>query len=99
MHDTDCPKLLSDNGACFTSREFTEFLKSNCIRHITTASYHPASNGLAERVVKIIKDGLKKLGTGDLRERLARFLFQYRDDYVTCGPKINAAVAMYTHTH
>ena len=70
--------IVSDNGACFTSREFTEFLKSNCIRHITTAPYHPASNGMAERAVKIVKDGLKKLGTGDLREKLARFLFQYR---------------------
>ena len=61
--------IVSDNGACFTSREFTEFLKSNCIRHITTAPYHPASNGLAKRAVKIVQDGLKKLGTGELREK------------------------------
>ena len=36
-------------------------LKSNGIKQVTSAPYHPASNGLAERAVRIVKKGLKKM--------------------------------------
>ncbi len=41
--------LVSDNGAAFTSADFEDFMTKNGIRHLTTAPYHAASNGLAER--------------------------------------------------
>ncbi|KAL5479657.1 hypothetical protein EMCRGX_G023208 [Ephydatia muelleri] len=66
--------LVSDNGSAFTSAQFQTFVKLNGFRHVKSAPYHPASNGLAERAVK---EALKKT-TGDLETRLARFLFQYR---------------------
>ena len=50
----------------------------NGIKHITSAPYHAATNGLAERAVQIIKGGLKKLRNGTMEERLSRILFQYR---------------------
>ena len=70
--------VVSDNGSVFTSSEFQEFMTKNGIRHIRTAPYHPASNGLAERAVQTLKEGLRKLSSGDLETRLLRFLFQYR---------------------
>ena len=52
--------IVSDNGTCFTSAEFKEYVSKNGIRHITSAHYHPATNGLAERAVQIFKTGMKK---------------------------------------
>ena len=49
----------------------------NGIRHLTSAPYHPATNGSAERAVQTLKAGLKKVPGNSLEERLDRFLFQY----------------------
>ena len=70
--------IVTDNGSCFTSVEFESFLSANGIHHLTTAPYHPASNGLAERAVQIIKKGLKKNKNGTFHTRLSRTLFSYR---------------------
>ncbi|KAL0151831.1 hypothetical protein M9458_052832 [Cirrhinus mrigala] len=70
--------VVSDNGSCFTSKEFNEFTSRNGIKHITTAPYHAASNGLVERAVQTFKSLMKKT-TGDSTEaRIARALFSYR---------------------
>lgn len=68
-------RIISDNAP---SAEFSYFLKQNGIKHTTSAPYHPVSNGLAERAVKIFKDGMKKMTEGSLRQKLARFLFNCR---------------------
>jgi len=70
--------IVTDNGTAFTSNEFQEFATKNGIHHIKTVLYHPASNGLAERVVQTFKAGLKKFTEGSVETKLAHFLFQYR---------------------
>ena len=70
--------LVSDNATSFTSNEFQEFMERNGIRHITSAPYHPATNGLAERTVQTFKNAMKKAVPGDIDTTLARFLFHYR---------------------
>ena len=69
---------MTDNGSCLTSAEFEPFLSSNGIHHLTTAPYHPVSNGLAERAVQIIKKGLKNNKNRTFHTRLSRTLFSYR---------------------
>ena len=70
--------IVTDNGSSFVSAEFEQFLRSNGIKHITSAPYHPATNGLAERAVQIFKCGLKKVKTGTIQSRIAQALFAYR---------------------
>ena len=42
--------LVSDNGISFTCTEFQTFVERNGFRHIRSAPYHPAINGLDEQV-------------------------------------------------
>nr|XP_055046280.1 LOW QUALITY PROTEIN: uncharacterized protein K02A2.6-like [Misgurnus anguillicaudatus] len=70
--------LVTDNGPTFTGELFQTFMKRNGIRHVRTAPFHPASNGLAERAVQTLKQGLKRMSGDSVETNLCRFLFQYR---------------------
>lgn len=70
--------LVSDNGTPFTSQEFANFVNKNNITRLRTAVFHPQSNGLAERAVRTVKGGLKKINQGRLEDCLCRLLFNYR---------------------
>ena len=70
--------IVTDNGTCFVSAEFAVYLKKYGIKHITSAPYHPATNGMAERAVQIVKQGLRKITQGSIRTRLAKILKAYR---------------------
>ena len=52
-----CPFVLkSDNGPCYTSREFHNFLEFYKVHHITSSPHHPQSNGFTEALVGIFKE-------------------------------------------
>ena len=53
--------LVSDNGPQFTSKEFSDKMVKWGVKHLLTPPYHPASNGLAERAVGLVKDRLRKM--------------------------------------
>ncbi|KAK9409967.1 hypothetical protein NXF25_001142 [Crotalus adamanteus] len=44
--------------------------KANMIRHATSAPFHPSTNGMADRMVRITKDALKKITYGDWHHRV-----------------------------
>ncbi len=71
-------KVVTDNGASFTSNEFRRFMAENGIKLINSAPYHPSTNGLAERGVQTFKQGIKCTPGGSVQEKLSNFLFKYR---------------------
>ena len=81
-------QVVTDNGSQFTSDEFATFMKMNGIKHIKSAPYHPATNGLAERFVQSLKQALKTSLSGGktLHHRLSNFLLTYRSSpHATTG--------------
>ena len=72
--------IVSDNGPQFTSEKFTQYLISNNIIHRKSAPYHPATNGLAENMVKNVKIWLERQGKeSNLEFSLLEFLRTYRN--------------------
>jgi hypothetical protein len=69
--------IVSDNGTCFTSSEFQSFVKECGAKHITSAAFHPSTNGLAENAVKSFKRSMKKMHeSGSVKDTVAKYLLQ-----------------------
>ena len=91
--------LMSNNGPCFVGTEFEKFLMLNGFRHVTSAPYHPASNGQAE------KKGVEMMQPASLPDKLAKFLFNYRTTrHTTSGvtpaePTLLMGRNLQTHFH
>ena len=74
--------VVSDNGTPFQSAEFHRFMTANGILHRRVPPYHPASNGLAENMVKTVKQALSKAKVtkdATIETHIARFLITYRN--------------------
>ena len=54
------------------------FCSPDGIKQVFASPYHPSSNGMAERAVKTVKDGIRKMREGSFNSKLMRFLSKYR---------------------
>ena len=52
--------LRSDNGPCYSSREFQNFLNFYQVDHVTSSPHYPQNNGFAEALVGITKKLMDK---------------------------------------
>ncbi|UYV84150.1 K02A2.6-like [Cordylochernes scorpioides] len=74
-------EIVSDNGPQFTGSDMKTFLKNNGIKQTLVLVYHPQSNGLAERAVKMIKMALdknKRKPRDTIQDTLSKILLAYR---------------------
>lgn len=53
-------------------------MEANGIKHITSAPYHPSTNGIAERGVQTLKQGIRHTKGSSIQEEVSKFLFNYR---------------------
>ena len=52
----------SDNGPCYNSKEFQQFLQHYNITHHTSIPHHPRSNGFIKRMVRVAKKLMDNAG-------------------------------------
>ena len=48
-------------------------MKANGIKHVCSLPYHQSTNGLAERAVQTFKEGMRRMTSGSVSEKLSRF--------------------------
>ena len=54
--------IRSDNGPCYNSKGYQQFLQCYSITHQTSSPNHPRSNGFIERMVGVAKKLMEKAG-------------------------------------
>jgi len=54
-HPGETPRIITDNGPQFISRDFKEFIRIAGMTHVKTSPYYPQSNGKIERYHRTIK--------------------------------------------
>lgn len=72
--------MVSDNAAIFTSETFQKFCKEGGIFQKFIAPGHPATNGLAERIVQTLMHRLASMidKPYTMKQKLREILFRYR---------------------
>jgi len=74
------PRLLSDNGSCYLSKDLKSFLVSKHIEHTRGAPYHPMTQGKIERYHRSMKNIVKLqnyYSPWELERELASFVEYY----------------------
>lgn len=77
------PRLLSDNGPCYLSKELKKYLKDNQMAHTRGAPYHPQTQGKIERYHRTMKNVVKLehyYMPGELENAIAQFVDHYNND-------------------
>lgn len=70
--------LVSNNATIFTGNEFVTFREARDIQQKFIAPGHPATNGLAEKIVQLIKRKLKALPENEsMQSQLKEILLRY----------------------
>ena len=84
--------ITSDNGLCYNSKEFQQFLQCYNITHQTSSPNHPRSNGFVERMVGVAKKLMDKTGKG---KPWISGLFDYR--FTPLSGSIASPLQLLTH--
>jgi putative transposase len=74
------PRLLSDNGPCYISKDLKDYLDRREITHIRSAPYHPQTQGKIERYHLSIKNVIN-LDNYYIPEELERAIKEYVNYY------------------
>jgi len=76
------PRLLSDNGSCYISKDLRKYLSVEEIKHVRGAPNHPQTQGKIERYHRSMKNVIKLdnyYSPGELKQRLSEFIEYYNN--------------------
>lgn len=71
------PRIISDNGPQFISRDFKEYIRLAGMTHVRTAPYYPQSNGKLERVNKTVKSEAIRVSPPESLEEAQRLVEKF----------------------
>jgi len=75
------PRIISDNGSQYISKDFRSFLKETGLQHIRTSVRYPQSNGKIERFHRSINSECLKshslIDLEDARKQIAQYITYY----------------------
>ena len=81
LFPTATPRIISDNGPQFISRDFKEFIRVSGMSHVRTSPYYPQANGKFERFNKTIKSECIRpkspVSLEDARRIVTDFILEY----------------------
>ena len=75
------PRIISDNGPQFISRDFKAYIRLAGMTHVRTSPYYPQSNGKLERLTKTIKVEAIRIENPASLEEARRVVERFVDDY------------------
>ena len=99
------PRVISDNGPQFISKDFKEFIRISGMTHVKTSPYYPQSNGKLERYHRTVKGTCIRVKTPlsleDARHLVTDFVDHYNNTrlhsaigYVTPKDKLQGRAEM-----
>lgn len=77
------PRLLTDNGPCYISKDLKEYLKEKGIKHIRGSAYHPQTQGKIERYHRTMKNVIKLENyyfPNELKRKIQEFVNYYNNE-------------------
>jgi hypothetical protein len=77
------PRIISDNGPQFISKDLKEFIRISGMTHVRTSPYYPASNGKLDRYHKTIKGTCIRVRTPLSLEYASDIVADFVDHYNT----------------
>jgi transposase InsO family protein len=81
MFPESFPRIISDNGPQFISRDFKQFIRICGMTHVRTSPFYPQSNGKVERWTGTLKRECIRpktpLSVDEARQSVADFVYEY----------------------
>jgi transposase InsO family protein len=77
------PRIISDNGSQYVSKEFKAFIKNIEVTHITTSVAYPQSNGKLERFHRTISEECLRTTSPISLEDFKQYIDSYINHYNT----------------
>jgi putative transposase len=77
------PRLLSDNGPCYISKELDMYIKQRQMKHIRGQPFHPMTQGKIERYHRSMKNIINLnhyYFPGELENEIERFVDYYNHE-------------------